>query len=73
MSGVEYTGVSLSGGLSAGHPSSGIGGAGSRVGVSDSEPEIKKKLARDPDLFLVAEVDDRLVGTSSEVSTAAED
>jgi ribosomal protein S18 acetylase RimI-like enzyme len=38
-------------------------GPGVRVGVSDSEAEIKKKLARDPDLFLVAEAENRLVGT----------
>jgi ribosomal protein S18 acetylase RimI-like enzyme len=34
-----------------------------RVGMSDSEPEILKKLARDPDLFLIAEAEGRLVGT----------
>jgi len=34
-----------------------------RVGMSDSETEIKKKLARDPDLFLVAEAGTELVGT----------
>ena len=34
-----------------------------RVGPSDTPSEIAKKLARDPDLFLVAEVDDRLIGT----------
>lgn len=38
-------------------------GQGVRVGVSDSEPEIKKKLGRDPDLFLVAEEENGLVGT----------
>ena len=31
--------------------------------MSDTETEIKKKLARDPDLFLVAEADTDLVGT----------
>jgi ribosomal protein S18 acetylase RimI-like enzyme len=36
---------------------------GVRVGASDSSSEIEKKLARDPDLFLVAEVDGDLVGT----------
>jgi ribosomal protein S18 acetylase RimI-like enzyme len=38
-------------------------GPGVRVGMSDSETEIKKKLARDPDLFLVAEAENELVGT----------
>jgi ribosomal protein S18 acetylase RimI-like enzyme len=38
-------------------------GPGVRVGVSDSEAEIKKKLARDPDLFLLAEDENGLVGT----------
>jgi ribosomal protein S18 acetylase RimI-like enzyme len=37
--------------------------AGVHVGPSDAPVEIQKKLARDPDLFLVAEVSDRLVGT----------
>jgi ribosomal protein S18 acetylase RimI-like enzyme len=36
---------------------------GVRVGRSDTPEEIEKKLARDPDLFLVAECDDRIVGT----------
>jgi ribosomal protein S18 acetylase RimI-like enzyme len=36
---------------------------GVRVGPSDSASEIAKKLARDPDLFLVAEIDGRLIGT----------
>ncbi len=36
---------------------------GIRVGASDAPVEIKKKLQRDPDLFLVAEVDGQLVGT----------
>jgi ribosomal protein S18 acetylase RimI-like enzyme len=38
-------------------------GAGVRLGPSDSPEEIEKKLQRDPDLFLVAEFDGRLVGT----------
>lgn len=38
-------------------------GEGIHVGPSDAPDEIKKKLRRDPDLFLVAEVDGRLVGT----------
>ena len=36
---------------------------GVRVGRSDTPEEIEKKLARDPDLFLVAEIDGRLIGT----------
>lgn len=36
---------------------------GIRVGRSDALAEIEKKLQRDPDLFLVAEVDDKLIGT----------
>jgi len=36
---------------------------GVRVGRSDTPEEIQKKLSRDPDLFLVAEVDGRIVGT----------
>ncbi len=36
---------------------------GIRVGRSDSPVEIKRKLERDPDLFLVAEDEGRLVGT----------
>jgi ribosomal protein S18 acetylase RimI-like enzyme len=36
---------------------------GVRVGRSDSAEEIEKKLQRDPDLFLVAECEDRIVGT----------
>jgi ribosomal protein S18 acetylase RimI-like enzyme len=36
---------------------------GIRVGASDSPSEIQKKLERDPDLFLVAEIDGALVGT----------
>jgi len=38
-------------------------GAGVRLGPSDAPQEIEKKLQRDPDLFLVAELDGRLVGT----------
>jgi ribosomal protein S18 acetylase RimI-like enzyme len=36
---------------------------GVRVGPSDTPSEIEKKLARDPDLFLVAEIDGKLIGT----------
>jgi ribosomal protein S18 acetylase RimI-like enzyme len=36
---------------------------GVRVGRSDTPEEIQKKLNRDPDLFLVAELDGRIVGT----------
>lgn len=38
-------------------------GDGVRVGPSDAPAEIEKKLQRDPDLFLVAEMDGELVGT----------
>jgi ribosomal protein S18 acetylase RimI-like enzyme len=38
-------------------------GPGVHLGFSDSPAEIARKLERDPDLFLVAEIDDRLVGT----------
>lgn len=38
-------------------------GAGIRVGASDAPAEIQKKLKRDPDLFLVAELGGRLIGT----------
>lgn len=38
-------------------------GQGVRVGPSDTPEEIQKKLQRDPDLFLVAEVGTELVGT----------
>jgi ribosomal protein S18 acetylase RimI-like enzyme len=38
-------------------------GDGVRLGPSDASEEIEKKLQRDPDLFLVAELDGRLVGT----------
>ena len=40
-----------------------IAGAGVHVDRSDKPAEIQKKLQRDPDLFLVAEVGNRLVGT----------
>ena len=36
---------------------------GVRVGPSDTSSEIEKKLARDPDLFLVAEIEGRMIGT----------
>lgn len=38
-------------------------GAGIHVGRSDSPDEILKKLQRDPDLFLVAEIEGRIIGT----------
>jgi ribosomal protein S18 acetylase RimI-like enzyme len=38
-------------------------GPGLKVGRSDTRQELAKKLARDPDLFLVAECDGQLVGT----------
>lgn len=38
-------------------------GPGVRVGPSDAREEITKKLARDPDLFLVAEEAGQLLGT----------
>jgi ribosomal protein S18 acetylase RimI-like enzyme len=38
-------------------------GPGVRIGASDTPAEIARKLARDPDLFLVAEADGRIVGT----------
>lgn len=38
-------------------------GNGIRVGPSDAPSEIEKKLERDPDLFLVAETGDEMVGT----------
>jgi ribosomal protein S18 acetylase RimI-like enzyme len=38
-------------------------GPGVGVGKSDTREEIAKKLARDPDLFLVAERDGRIVGS----------
>jgi ribosomal protein S18 acetylase RimI-like enzyme len=37
-------------------------GPGIHLGPSDSPEEIRKKLARDPDLFLVSEEDGRIVG-----------
>ncbi len=36
---------------------------GVRVGRSDTPAEIEKKISRDPDLFLVAESEGRIVGT----------
>ena len=36
---------------------------GVRLGRSDTPAEIEKKVARDPDLFLVAEAEDRIVGS----------
>jgi predicted N-acetyltransferase YhbS len=41
----------------------GSAGPGVRVGRSDAPDELRKKLAHDPDLCLVAEADGRLVGT----------
>jgi ribosomal protein S18 acetylase RimI-like enzyme len=38
-------------------------GPGIQLRRSDTPEEIQKKLARDPDLFLVAELDGKLVGT----------
>jgi ribosomal protein S18 acetylase RimI-like enzyme len=38
-------------------------GPGIHIGRSDQPEEILKKLERDPDLFLVAEAHDRIVGT----------
>jgi len=38
--------------------------SGLHVGISDTPQEIKKKLERDPDLFLVAEINKRIVGTA---------
>jgi ribosomal protein S18 acetylase RimI-like enzyme len=38
-------------------------GPGVHVGRSDQPDEIRKKLQRDPDLFLVAEMDGRIIGT----------
>jgi ribosomal protein S18 acetylase RimI-like enzyme len=36
---------------------------GVHVGRSDTLPEIEKKISRDPDLFLVAEVDETIIGS----------
>lgn len=36
---------------------------GVRLGRSDTSVEIEKKLARDPDLFLIAEEDGQIIGT----------
>jgi N-acetylglutamate synthase len=38
-------------------------GSGIQLRRSDEPEEIRKKLARDPDLFLVAEADGRIIGT----------
>jgi ribosomal protein S18 acetylase RimI-like enzyme len=38
-------------------------GPGVHVGRSDQPEEIKKKLSRDPELFLVAEVNGRIIGS----------
>ncbi len=38
-------------------------GTGIHIGRSDTPEEVQKKLQRDPDLFLVAELDGRLIGT----------
>jgi len=38
-------------------------GPGLHIGKSDSPQEILKKVQRDPDLFLVAEKDGRIIGT----------
>lgn len=38
-------------------------GKGIRVGVSDTQGEIEKKLLRDPELFLVAEINGEIIGT----------
>ena len=37
-------------------------GPGIHLAKSDAEPEIKKKLQRDPDLFLVMEEEDKIIG-----------
>ena len=37
--------------------------SGMQVGRSDSSEEIKRKVERDPDLFLLAEVEDTIIGT----------
>ena len=36
---------------------------GVRVGRSDTPDEIQKKISRDPDLFLVAECENKIIGT----------
>lgn len=38
-------------------------GEGVHLGRSDTPEEIRKKVARDPDLFLLAELDEEIVGT----------
>jgi len=40
-----------------------VAGEGIGIGLSDQPEEIEKKLQRDPDLFLVAEMDGQMVGT----------
>jgi ribosomal protein S18 acetylase RimI-like enzyme len=40
-----------------------VAGTGIQLRLSDNQDEIWKKLQRDPDLFLIAELDDKLVGT----------
>lgn len=39
------------------------GGSGVHLSASDSQQEIEKKMRHDPDLFLVAETDQGMVGT----------
>ena len=41
----------------------GNAGPGIHLGRSDTPDEIQKKLSRDPDLFLIAEKDGKLIGT----------
>ena len=41
----------------------GSAGSGIQLSPSDAPEEIQKKLQRDPDLFLVAEQDGRIIGT----------
>jgi len=41
----------------------GNAGPGVHLGRSDTPDEIQKKLSRDPDLFLIAEKDGKLIGT----------
>lgn len=40
-----------------------VAGDGVRVGRSDTLDEIKKKIAHDPDLFLIAEIDSVIIGS----------
>ena len=44
---------------------------GVHVGRSDTPAEIEKKIARDPDLFILAESDGAIIGSVSAVSMAA--